>query len=74
MSEAFPTRSRTRGIGLAYSLSIAAFGGSAPYLNALFIDIDLSWLGGAYLVVLSVCTLTAAVLMRETRGIDLRDA
>lgn len=74
MSEAFPTRARTRGIGLAYSLSIAAFGGSAPYLNALFLDLDLGWLGGAYLTALCLCTLAAAFIMKETRGIDLRTA
>lgn len=74
MSEAFPTRMRTQGIGLAYSISIAAFGGSAPYLNAFALSQGVSWLASGYLMVLCLCTLTAGLLMRETKGIDLQDA
>lgn len=71
MSEAFPTKVRTAGIGFAYSLSVAVFGGSAPYLNALFIGRGLDWLVSAYIIGLCVCTIGATLLMRETRAIDL---
>lgn len=71
MSEAFPTKVRTAGIGFAYSLSVAVFGGSAPYLNALFIGRGLDWLVNVYIIVLCACTIAATLLMRETRGIDL---
>lgn len=71
MSEAFPTKVRTAGIGFAYSLSVAVFGGSAPYLNALFIERDLDWLVSGYIIVLCVCTIGATLLMKETRAIDL---
>lgn len=74
MSEAFPTRMRTQGIGLAYSIAIAVFGGSAPYLNALVIDLGHGWVGGAYLTVLCVCTIVATLFSKETKGIDLRHA
>ena len=71
MSEAFPTKVRTAGIGFAYSLSVAVFGGSAPYLNALFIERDLDWLVSGYIIVLCVCTIGATLLMKETRAADL---
>lgn len=71
MSEAFPTKMRTAGIGFAYSLSVAVFGGSAPYLNAQFIEWDVSWLISAYIIGLCVLTIIATAMMRETRGHDL---
>ncbi|MBC7295638.1 MULTISPECIES: MFS transporter [unclassified Dietzia] len=71
MSEAFPTKMRTAGIGFAYSLSVAVFGGSAPYLNAQFIEWDVYWMISAYIIVLCVCTIIATAIMKETRGNDL---
>lgn len=71
MSEAFPTKMRSAGIGFAYSLSVAVFGGSAPYLNAQFIEWDLYWLISAYIIFLCVCTIIATAVMKETRGSDL---
>lgn len=74
LSEAFPTRVRTQGIGFAYSLSVAVFGGTAPYLNALFNSWESGWLSNIYIMIL--CGLTGLVVyrMRETKGIDLKDA
>lgn len=73
-AEMFPTRIRTIGVGIPYSIAVAMFGGTAPYLQA--------WLGKsvsptaftAYSVVL-LC-ISAAVIMRipETRGKDLHAA
>ncbi|WP_216695221.1 MFS transporter [Dietzia psychralcaliphila] len=71
MSEAFPTKMRTAGIGFAYSLSVAVFGGSAPYLNAQFIEWDVYWMISAYIIVLCICTIIATAIMKETRGNDL---
>lgn len=71
MSEVFPTKFRTRNIGLAYSVSVAVFGGSAPYLNQLFNSIEMSWLSSLYIVILCVVTLFAVRLLPETKGIDL---
>lgn len=71
MSEAFPTKMRSAGIGFAYSLSVAVFGGSAPYLNAQFIAWDLYWLISAYIIGLCVCTVIATALMKESKGSDL---
>lgn len=71
MSEAFPTKMRSAGIGFAYSLSVAVFGGSAPYLNAQFIAWDLYWLISAYIIGLCVCTVIATAIMKESKGSDL---
>lgn len=71
MSELFPTRIRTQAIGFAYSISVAVFGGSAPYLNQLAISNDMEVLKDAYIVVLCVLTGLAGFLIRETKGIDL---
>lgn len=73
MSEAFPTKYRTQALGFAYSVSVAVFGGSAPYLNALAININMAWLSSAYIVALCGATLIAVLMMPETKGIDLND-
>ncbi|MEJ2887477.1 MFS transporter [Actinomycetospora aeridis] len=65
--ELFPTRVRVSGHGITYNLSVALFGGSAPYL--------LTWLGGVtgstmvgayYVMVLAVLSLPAVLALRET--------
>lgn len=71
MSEVFPTKFRTRNIGLAYSISVAVFGGSAPYLNQLFNSIEMPWLSSLYIVILCFVTLIAVRLLPETKGVDL---
>lgn len=74
MSENFPTRIRTQAIGFAYSVSVAVFGGTAPYLNQLLISHDIGWMSSVYIMVLCACTGFAVYLMPETKGIDLKDA
>lgn len=74
LSENFPTKIRTQGIGFAYSLSVAVFGGTAPYLNALFNSWNQGWLSSAYIIVLCAATALAVFRLPETKGIDLKDA
>ncbi|MET4637433.1 MFS transporter [Mycetocola sp. 2940] len=74
LAENFPTRIRTRGIGIAYALSVALFGGTAPYLNQLFVSFDLGWMFSVYIMFLCVLTIVATLFMKETKGIDLKDA
>ncbi|MFF9854207.1 MFS transporter [Streptomyces litmocidini] len=74
MSENFPTRVRTQAIGFAYSVSVAVFGGSAPYLNQLFIELGAARLSSFYIMLLCAFTGIACYLMRETKGIHLKDA
>ena len=73
LSENFPTRVRTQGIGFAYSVSVAVFGGTAPYLNAQLIEWGVGWMSSIYIMVLCACTAVAVWLMPETKGIDLKD-
>ncbi|MFB7481133.1 MFS transporter [Streptomyces anulatus] len=74
MSENFPTRVRTQAIGFAYSVSVAVFGGTAPYLNQLFVEFGVARLSSLYIMLLCAFTGIACYLMRETKGIDLKDA
>ena len=72
LSEAFPTKVRTQGIGFAYSVSVAVFGGTAPYLNGLFNSLDLSWLSSGWVILLCLATIVAVVKLPETKGKDLK--
>lgn len=74
MAEVFPTSQRTSSIGFAYSLSVAVFGGTAPYIFQWFTSHDLTHISGIYVVVLCVLTLISMKILPETKGIDLRDA
>lgn len=74
MAEVFPTSQRTSSIGFAYSLSVAVFGGTAPYIFQWFTAQDLTHISGIYVVVLCVLTLISMWILPETKGIDLRDA
>lgn len=73
LSEAFPTRVRTAGIGFAYSFSVAVFGGTAPYLNQLFTNHDVGWIFHVYVILLSLATGVACLIMKETRGANLKE-
>ncbi|MGV0343661.1 MFS transporter [Corynebacterium lehmanniae] len=74
MAEVFPTSQRTSSIGFAYSLSVAVFGGTAPYIFQWFTAQGLTHVSGIYVVVLCVLTLISMKILPETKGIDLRDA
>ncbi|MER6081332.1 MFS transporter [Streptomyces sp. NPDC001833] len=71
LSELFPTETRTLGIGVAFSVSVAVFGGTTPYLNELLYSRGLDWLANVYVIAAALVTGVAAWLMPETRGIDL---
>ncbi|MET4538409.1 MHS family alpha-ketoglutarate permease-like MFS transporter [Arthrobacter bambusae] len=71
-AEMFPTSIRTVGVGVPYSIAVAIFGGTAPYLN--------SWLTGSfgpiafgfYVVVLLLISMAVIFTIPETKGKDLR--
>ncbi|MFC0249628.1 MULTISPECIES: MFS transporter [Citricoccus] len=48
LSERFPTRSRATGLSLTYALSVALFGGTAPYIIIWLADITGDSLSAAY--------------------------
>jgi len=73
LSEQVPTQARAQGVGLVSSLSVAVFGGTAPYLHAYLTGADLGYLYSGYVMALGLVTVVAGFLIRETAGIDLAD-
>jgi len=71
MAELFPTSVRTAGIGLPYALTVAVFGGTAPYLVTA---LSQSGWGGVfpwYLAATCLVSLIVYLTARETRSVDL---
>ncbi|MFE7421057.1 MFS transporter [Rhodococcus sp. NPDC057529] len=73
LAEMFPTRVRVTGHGISYNLSVALFGGSAPYL--------LTWLGGIshsnmvgaiYVTLLAAVTLGVLFTVPDMTGRPLK--
>ena len=70
-AELFPTSIRTVGVGVPYSICVALFGGTAPYLQ--------TWLGSTvganafniYTVILLVISALVVFTIPETKGKDL---
>ncbi|MGO4673403.1 MFS transporter [Bosea sp. 2YAB26] len=71
IAEQIPTQQRALGVGFLSSLSVAIFGGTAPYLNAWLSSIGLSWVFSLYIMVLGALAVIAAIMIRETRGVPL---
>ena len=71
MAELVPARARGVGVGVITSLSVAIFGGTAPYLNTWLKSLNLTWVFQAYLIVLALITIAAALRMPETKDLDL---
>ncbi|WP_405836759.1 MFS transporter [Streptomyces platensis] len=67
MAELFPARVRTSGIGLPYAATVAAFGGTAPYLATALIDRDHADWFGWYTTALVLVSTVVYACMRETR-------
>ncbi|MFQ6686111.1 MFS transporter [Bordetella pertussis] len=73
IAEQVPTQARAMGVGFISSLSVAIFGGTAPYINAWLGAHDLGWVYTAYVAALGVMAFIGAFLIRETAGLDLND-
>lgn len=69
-AELFPTHIRTVGTAVPYSIAVALFGGTAPYLQTWFgAVLGQSWLFSAYAVLLLlISAATAIFLLPETKG------
>lgn len=70
-AELFPTGIRAAGLGFPYSVAVALFGGTAPYLQTLFAQIGHPSLFLGYAIALLVVSGITIALLPETRGIDL---
>ncbi|OUZ11936.1 MFS transporter [Aeromicrobium sp. PE09-221] len=70
-SELFPTKIRATSVAFATSVSVALFGGTAPYLMTWFSQNDVEWVFFVWVGVLSSMAIIGGVLVRETKGVDL---
>lgn len=66
-SELFPPEVRTSGIGFPYALAVAAFGGTAPYIQTYASGQDYNWFP-LYTMALLVITLITVFTVPETKG------
>ncbi|MDH2426784.1 MFS transporter [Sphaerisporangium sp. TRM90804] len=71
MVELFPARVRTTGIGFPYAVTVAAFGGTAPYIATALADNGHGSLFGWYATALTLVSTIVYIRMRETRGTPL---
>ncbi|WP_082060825.1 MFS transporter [Pseudomonas abietaniphila] len=71
LSEQVPTQARAQGVGFVSSVSVAIFGGTAPYLHSYLTGADLGYLYVGYVMGLGLVTVIAGFLIKETAGIDL---
>ena len=68
LSELFPARVRTSGIGLPYAICSAIFGGTAPLIAAALVGAKLDWVLAAYVMAICLVAILTYRLMPETRG------
>lgn len=70
-AELFPTKVRTIAVGVPYSVTVAALGGTAPYLQELLgAQLDPAWFTG-YTVLLLVLSAVVVARLPETKGVQL---
>ncbi|MCX2748548.1 MFS transporter [Arthrobacter sp. MI7-26] len=70
-AELFPTKIRTVGVGVPYSICVAAFGGTAPYLQTWLGSIGQTNMFNVYAVILLAIGIAFAFTIPETKGKDL---
>ncbi|TQC45873.1 MFS transporter [Rhodococcus sp. WS4] len=68
LSERFPTRSRATGISVTYALSVALFGGTAPYIITWLASATGDPLSAAYYTL--GCAAVSVVALLTIRGVD----
>jgi len=73
IAEQIPTKQRALGVGFLSSLSVAIFGGTAPYLNTWLGSIGLSWVFSVYIMFLGLLAVVAAMMIRETKNVPLNE-
>jgi MFS transporter, MHS family, alpha-ketoglutarate permease len=72
-AEIFPTRIRAVGLAVPYSIAVALFGGTAPYLQTYFADRHMTSTFVWYSVALGLISGLVILTLPETKGIDLKD-
>jgi len=72
-AEIFPTRIRATGLAVPYSIAVALFGGTAPYLQTYLASHDMTSTFIWYGVILGLLSGLVVLTLPETKGIDLKD-
>ena len=70
-AEMFPTSIRAAGLGVPYSIAVALFGGTAPYVQTFFADRGAPAAFNWYAIVLAVISILTVLTLKETKGKDL---
>jgi MHS family alpha-ketoglutarate permease-like MFS transporter len=65
-AEVFPGRVRAGGIGFPYSLAVALFGGTAPYIGTLFKSLGHAGLFPFYIALLCAVSFVVYLFLKET--------
>ncbi len=73
LAEQVPTYARARGVGLVTSISVAIFGGTAPYLNAYTASTSHQHAYIVYVMVLGAFAILAGLTIHETAGVEISD-
>ncbi|CAB3720587.1 Alpha-ketoglutarate permease [Achromobacter denitrificans] len=73
VAEQVPTGARAMGVGFISSLSVAIFGGTAPYINTWLGAHGLDWVYTAYVGALGLMAFVGGFLIKETAGMNLND-
>ena len=72
-AELFATQVRSSGYSIGYNVSVALFGGTAPYVATWLVDRTGNQIAPAYYVIVAaVVTLATIMTMRETAGRPLK--
>ena len=72
-AELFATRVRSSGYSIGYNVSVALFGGTAPYIATWLVDRTGNEIAPAfYVIAAAVVTLATVLTMKETAGRPLR--
>lgn len=73
LAEQVPTGARAMGVGFISSLSVAVFGGTAPYINTWLGAHGLEWVYTVYVGALGLMAFAGGLLIKETAGMELND-
>ena len=70
-AENVTTRHRAPVVGATSSIAAALFGGTAPYLSALFNSIGMGWIFQVYVIALCLIGVVVIFALNETKGVSL---
>ncbi len=74
MTELFPTRVRFSGYGIAYNISTAVFGGTAPFLMTYLVGtMGNTFAPALYIMAAAFLSLVTVLAIRESAKVPLRD-